>query len=191
MINEFRRQSPLKAQVPQPLLMKPETRPLLWALTLLALFSAPSLPSAYYDPGVQRWINRDPLAEGGFSRLRQTGTSRRGETVSLYCMAHNDPLNKVDPLGLFLGWGYGNWCGYSRSGPQAPIDDVDAACKRHDYCLATWEDVINPCKLAFCNYQLCYDVKYADCSRAPDEVACLKAKATILTACPAIVWAFR
>jgi len=45
--------------------MKTQTEPLIWLLTLLAMVSAPQLASAYYDPGVQRWINRDPLGDGG------------------------------------------------------------------------------------------------------------------------------
>ncbi|WP_228550168.1 phospholipase [Salinibacillus xinjiangensis] len=27
------------------------------------------------------------------------------------------------------------WCGPGCSGPGAPINDVDACCKRHDFCL--------------------------------------------------------
>jgi hypothetical protein len=42
--------------------MKTQMKPMIWSLALLALFSTPHLASAYYDPGVQRWINRDPLA---------------------------------------------------------------------------------------------------------------------------------
>lgn len=29
---------------------------------------------------------------------------------------------------------YGNWCGPGCSGPDAPIDDVDNCCKKHDKC---------------------------------------------------------
>nr|WP_309145128.1 phospholipase A2 family protein [Brevibacillus sp. HB2.2] len=29
---------------------------------------------------------------------------------------------------------YGNWCGPGCSGPDAPIDNVDRCCKRHDEC---------------------------------------------------------
>jgi len=42
--------------------MKTQSKALVWTLALLALLSATNLASAYYDPGVQRWINRDPLA---------------------------------------------------------------------------------------------------------------------------------
>jgi len=44
--------------------MKTQMKPLLSFLILLALLSGPHLASAYYDPGVQRWINRDPAEEG-------------------------------------------------------------------------------------------------------------------------------
>ncbi|MCC0564071.1 phospholipase [Brevibacillus borstelensis] len=29
---------------------------------------------------------------------------------------------------------YGNWCGPGCSGPEPPIDDVDACCRKHDLC---------------------------------------------------------
>ncbi|ELU5588530.1 hypothetical protein SCB17_003049 [Clostridium perfringens] len=29
---------------------------------------------------------------------------------------------------------YGNWCGPGHSGPGAPVDEIDACCKKHDYC---------------------------------------------------------
>jgi hypothetical protein len=48
--------------------MKTQMKPMIWSLALLALFSTPHLASAYYDPGVQRWINRDPLAGVGSSK---------------------------------------------------------------------------------------------------------------------------
>ena len=49
------------------------------------LLEAPTV-SAYYDPGVQRWINRDPLEE-------QDG-------IDLYKMAYNNPVSYVDRDGL-------------------------------------------------------------------------------------------
>jgi hypothetical protein len=45
--------------------MQTQVKPMTWFLILVALFSAPHLASAYYDPCVQRWINRDPLSDGG------------------------------------------------------------------------------------------------------------------------------
>ncbi|BDR80192.1 hypothetical protein N072000002_04420 [Clostridium tetani] len=29
---------------------------------------------------------------------------------------------------------HGNWCGPGHSGPEAPIDNIDACCQKHDYC---------------------------------------------------------
>jgi hypothetical protein len=68
------------------LVMSTEMKCTLWFLTLLAAFSAPPLASAYYDPGVQRWINRDPVGERG--------------GVNLYTFVANEPSQSVDCLGL-------------------------------------------------------------------------------------------
>jgi len=50
--------------------------------------------SAYYDPGVQRWIVRDPIGQRG--------------GINLHTYVRNAPVNLVDPFGL-------SWvssCGY-------------------------------------------------------------------------------
>ncbi len=47
----------------------------------------------FYDPTLQRWLNQDPLGEGG--------------GINLYGFVGNSPLNAVDPLGLQIGAGYG------------------------------------------------------------------------------------
>jgi len=85
------------------------TKPPLWAVTLPALFWVPNLASAYYDPGVQRWINRDPVADeagllGGPAHgsrfptwyLRQQGMQ------NTYRFAHNAPAVLVDSDGRFV-----------------------------------------------------------------------------------------
>jgi len=41
----------------------------------------------YYHPDLQRWINRDPLGEAG--------------GINLYGFVGNDPVNRIDPWGLF------------------------------------------------------------------------------------------
>ena len=61
-------------------------KPTIWFLTLLALLLAPHLASAYYDPGVQRWINRDPIEEQG--------------GLNLYCFVNNAPSRHWDFDGL-------------------------------------------------------------------------------------------
>jgi len=41
----------------------------------------------FYDPGLQRWLNRDPIEEEG--------------GINLYSAFRNDPVDNLDPLGLF------------------------------------------------------------------------------------------
>jgi RHS repeat-associated protein len=124
----------------------------------------------WYMPDLQRWLNRDPIEEKG--------------GLYLYRFANNAPTEKFDPFGLFLGIGYGNWCGYSRSGPGDPIDDVDAACKEHDDCLATWGRVLNPFNFCRCHYQFCRSIRDADCSVSPDPGGCLAMAVAIIVVCP-------
>ena len=96
----------------------------------------------FYDVSLDRWANKDPLDELGFELLRQFdvvtrtrfGLDPQTETPdvagNLYCYVENTPIYEIDPVGLFLGFGYGNSCGWSRSGPGGPIDEVDAACEK-------------------------------------------------------------
>ncbi len=60
----------------------------LWPLLMLLLSVAWAEHAfAYYDPGVQRWINRDPAKEAG------------GQNLSRF--VRNDPIGRVDAKGLF------------------------------------------------------------------------------------------
>jgi RHS repeat-associated protein len=98
---------------------------LLGFVTLLALVSSPHLASAYYDPGVQRWINRDPISERGFQRLlsRISGSLN---TPQLYSFVANSPVTSADLFGLTI------WrCSRRTSGP--PFGGFG----RHSYL---WDD---------------------------------------------------
>ena len=64
------------------------------ALTLLALLFSAHTASAYYDPGVQRWVNRDPMGERGFEVLRDP-ISYNGATLLLRRKAGSNPFEFV------------------------------------------------------------------------------------------------
>jgi len=49
----------------------------------------------FYSPLLQRWLNRDPLGEEG--------------GLNLYGFVANDPINAVDPLGLWNYWNPATW----------------------------------------------------------------------------------
>ena len=99
--------------------MKTQMKAMFGCLVLLAALSAPHLASAYYDPGVQRWINRDPLGEPGFEAIRSANriinaeavihlpsparvTTAMGaiESANFYTFIKNHPTGIFDPLGL-------------------------------------------------------------------------------------------
>ncbi len=56
------------------------------ALGVVLLTLSVQTSVAYYDPGVQRWINRDPILEAG--------------GVNQYAYVANRPQNRMDPVGL-------------------------------------------------------------------------------------------
>jgi RHS repeat-associated protein len=49
----------------------------------------------YYIPNVQRWLNRDPIGENG--------------GLNLYRAMNNNPINNIDPLGLWNLWAPWTW----------------------------------------------------------------------------------
>jgi hypothetical protein len=158
--------------------------PLRRLLPFLALVASLQITLGYYDPAAQRWINRDPIGETGFRAAHPKLPAGEFRITHSFAFALNATPNRHDPFGLMsldpLAWGYGNWCGWSRSGPDAPIDEIDAACMMHDYCLATWADAW---RCSPCNADLCLLVGAADCSRSPDPAACRAAKREISLAC--------
>jgi hypothetical protein len=84
--------------------MKAQMKLLPCFLAVLALLSAPQLAPAYYDPGLQRWINRDPIRERGFETLRRHSSTRSGRIHTadgdLYQFVYNKPGNFIDSDGL-------------------------------------------------------------------------------------------
>ena len=91
-------------------------KPIIRFLTLLALFSAPHLASAYYDPGVQRWISRDPVGERGFQAARQSKRSTGRNELNLFLFVGNTPNHDIDAYGL------------QRVDPDTSIDECLSNC---------------------------------------------------------------
>jgi RHS repeat-associated protein len=57
----------------------------------------------FYDPNLQRWLNRDPINDLGFKTITQNrGRFKRGEEKNLYCFVRNSPPTFCDPLGKDL-----------------------------------------------------------------------------------------
>jgi uncharacterized protein RhaS with RHS repeats len=56
------------------------------ALGAFVFIVTTQVASAFYDPNLQRWINRDPIQESG--------------GVNLYGYVGNNPISNTDPLGL-------------------------------------------------------------------------------------------
>lgn len=75
-------------------------------LAMFSLAASLQLTLGYYDPGIQRWINRDPIGERG--------------GINLSDFVNNSPVNSSDPNGLTLtgaiiggtvGGAVGGWVG--------------------------------------------------------------------------------
>jgi RHS repeat-associated protein len=72
------------------------------ALTPLLLLLASSDPAcAWYDPGAQRWINRDPLGEKGHNKAMLAKDKHAADAFpNPYLFVRNRPGALVDPEGL-------------------------------------------------------------------------------------------
>jgi RHS repeat-associated protein len=108
----------------------------------------------WYDPNLQRWVNRDPLFEKGFRTFRKT-KYHNAQDSNLYTFLNNQPISRTDPLGLQIwvcsrktDWGFGNhtyfWddtgknppCGKrgSSSSANPPTEDKDIGPDGGDAC---------------------------------------------------------
>ena len=80
---------------------KPTTKALLPVALLLFLFSLYSA-KAFYDPGIQRWVNRDPLGEPGFETVRAGTPTPQYGPPKTYLFLENAPNGFVDSDGLSI-----------------------------------------------------------------------------------------
>jgi RHS repeat-associated protein len=75
--------------------------PIRWALlALLLLPLSPQPASAFYDPGVQRWLNRDPVGDVGAPFPWKQATSAQDFESNPYTYVRGSPIDFFDPLGL-------------------------------------------------------------------------------------------
>src|SRR5207248_2214019 len=54
----------------------------------------------FYDPNLQRWLNRDPLGENGFESIRHKKTSVWGTGPNPYVFLKNSAVFVLDSWGL-------------------------------------------------------------------------------------------
>src|SRR5262245_7920046 len=73
-----------------------------WAFLLTALLALLYGPNAqaFYNPSTGRWLSRDPIAEPGFALLNTGSKEGFGGDPNLYVFVANNPLIRVDRLGL-------------------------------------------------------------------------------------------
>src|SRR5207249_9602456 len=65
----------------------------------------------FYDPNLQRWLNRDPLADVGFKFVRALPVPRVFGESNLYTFVMNDGVNNIDSYGLLeCGLRHGRNC---------------------------------------------------------------------------------
>lgn len=80
--------------------MKPLRRKLASSLAVFVLLSVSQLASAFYDPTLSRWLNRDPSFDLGFRDLPHI-TSRSSYGQGLYSFLDNRVVNSIDSYGLY------------------------------------------------------------------------------------------
>jgi RHS repeat-associated protein len=77
-------------------------------------------PFRFYDPGLERWVQPDPVEEAG--------------GMNLHSFVLNSPLNAVDPLGFEVGYTY------DAKGMHSGLDSPEAAARQE----FLWNKVLVP-----------------------------------------------
>ena len=70
------------------------------SLLFISLWACPRPAHAYYDPGIQRWISRDPIGEPGFRGPQGLAAPAPARLLSEYVVVANTPISVIDPHGL-------------------------------------------------------------------------------------------
>ncbi len=107
--------------------MRTNIRSFVVLLMPLVVFAMAQVASAFYDPNLQRWVNRDPISENG--------------GINLYAVVANDPVNRVDRDGrlwdtiwdvgnlIYDAW-TGNWDDFAADAVAAAIPFVPAGASK-------------------------------------------------------------
>jgi RHS repeat-associated protein len=85
----------------------------------------------FYDPALQRWVNRDPAGGRGFVLLAKTSTIFSKE-ANPYDFVDNNPETNIDPRGLFSLW---NWL-FGPSDKEGTKEVVKAALDMADAAIS-------------------------------------------------------
>jgi hypothetical protein len=91
--------------------MKANSNLVLIVVVLMTYWVGLSSASAFYDPGAQRWLNRDPLSNQGFIILKNNHPINRfyhlvftvvgdDSHAGIYGYVNGSPVNRYDYLGL-------------------------------------------------------------------------------------------
>ena len=76
----------------------------------------------FYVPGIERWLNRDPIGEPGFELIRHGAVNALAGGANRYEFGPNNPLSGFDPDGADWIRPNPNWPPLQRppGGPKAP-----------------------------------------------------------------------
>ena len=131
--------------------MKTYITRLLWALALLAVLSATNPASAHYDPGTQRWINRDPLGDEVIVQQASRGHPSMYLDLlhfeghgNLYRFNYNNPSGYVDKDGRQIAIPVGG--GIVIGGVAIAVATCNAIPSCHRWLVAQVMKAVEACK---------------------------------------------
>jgi RHS repeat-associated protein len=137
-------------QISARIMKRMQTTPLL----LAALFTIGFQPTAraHYHPGLQRWINRDPIHEPGFLSIQQYKfTWHLGLEVNVFAFVPNNPVSFIDPYGLNTDRNTAS-CAMKRIRNACNTGDTPNHSDCYDLC-DYWSHLPNTDALEICMHQ--------------------------------------
>jgi RHS repeat-associated protein len=128
----------------------------------------------YYDPNLQRWPNRDPLGELGFEVLPPAQPDVPEGAANAYWFVGNDPITRVDPLGLFNLQTAQGW-----KQLQDLLDRLQAAwnlaqkgqCPKNP-CLSVGSVIVGLCNCLYSSNGDTAKIAYCLCLATPTDTDC-------------------